>query len=46
MDKYSKPDFSSMALIVIDAQQDTLDGEPFELPGTSAIVPSMKRFVR
>lgn len=43
MDKHTNPDFSSIALITIDTQQDTLDGQPFEIPGTSAILPNMKR---
>ena len=42
MSKYTTPDFSSVALITIDMQQDTLDGQPFEVPGTSAILPTLK----
>ncbi|MDH5543310.1 MAG: cysteine hydrolase [Nitrospinota bacterium] len=34
-----------MALITIDAQQDTLDGMPFEIPGTSAILPKIRRLL-
>ncbi len=41
MDKYIQPDFSSSALITIDTQKDTLDGQPLEIPGTSAILPAM-----
>src|SRR6266566_7848147 len=37
--------FSSVALITIDMQQDTLDGHPFEIPGTSAILPPLKRLL-
>ena len=33
MDKHTNPDFSSIALITIDIQRDTLDGQPFEIPG-------------
>jgi len=36
-----EPDFRSSALITIDAQVDTLDGEPLEIPGTSAAVPQI-----
>ncbi len=46
MDKYTKPDFSSVALITIDTQRDTLDGQPFEIPGTSAVLPQMQRLIR
>lgn len=41
MDEYTAPDFRRCALITIDAQCDTLDGEPFEIPGTSAILPQV-----
>lgn len=46
MDKYTQPDFSSIALITIDTQRDTLDDQPFEIPGTSAILPNMKRLTQ
>lgn len=36
---YLAPDFSSAALITIDTQVDTLDGQPLEIAGTSAAVP-------
>ena len=45
MSKYTTPDFSSVALITIDMQQDTLDNQPFEVPGTSAILPTLKRLL-
>lgn len=38
---YLAPDFSSAALVTIDTQVDTLDGEPLEIPGTSAAVPQI-----
>ena len=41
MRRYTDPDLSSAALITIDTQRDTLDGQPFEIPGTSAILPNM-----
>jgi nicotinamidase-related amidase len=38
---YLAPDFSRAALITIDTQVDTLDGEALEIPGTSAAVPNI-----
>ena len=46
VDKHTQPDFSSIVLITIDTQRDTLDGQPFEIPGTSAILPRMKRLAQ
>jgi nicotinamidase-related amidase len=43
--KYTIPDFSSVVLITIDMQQDTLDNQPFEVPGTSTILPTLKRLL-
>lgn len=43
MDPYTKPDFSSMALITIDMQRDFMDGQPFGIPGTLAIAPHVRR---
>jgi len=43
--KYTTPDFSSVALITIDMQQDTLDDQPFEVPGTSALLSTLKRLL-
>jgi nicotinamidase-related amidase len=45
MDRYTEPDFSAAALITIDTQRDTLDGQPFEIPGTSSILPNMSRLL-
>jgi nicotinamidase-related amidase len=39
VDRYTTPEFGSIALVVIDTQQDTLDGQPLEIAGTSAVVP-------
>lgn len=36
--EYLAPDFSSAALVTIDTQIDTLDGQALEIPGTSAVV--------
>jgi nicotinamidase-related amidase len=41
-DRYLTPDFSASALITIDTQRDVLDGQPLEIPGTSAVLPAMK----
>jgi len=43
---YTAPDFVSMALITIDTQRDTLDGQPLEIPGTSVILPRMQRLLQ
>lgn len=45
MDEYTRPDYSSIALITIDTQRDTLDGQPLEIPGTSAMLPRMRRLL-
>jgi nicotinamidase-related amidase len=42
MDKYTTPDLTSSALITIDTQCDTLDGQPLEVQGTSDVLPSVK----
>ena len=46
MDPYTAPDISSLALITIDTQRDTLDGQAFEIPGTSAILSRMRRLLQ
>lgn len=38
---YLAPDFSSAALVTIDVQVDTLDGQLLEVPGTSAVIPQI-----
>ena len=38
---YLTPDLGSAALVTIDVQISTLDGEPLEIPGTSAAVPAI-----
>ena len=43
MDPYLAPEHHRAALITIDVQRDTLDGQPFEIPGTSAAVPNILR---
>ena len=43
MNQYTKANFERSALITIDTQCDTLDGQPFEIPGTSAVLPNIRR---
>ncbi len=42
MNGYIEPNFRSSAVITIDAQCDTLDGQPLEIPGTTAALPNIK----
>lgn len=42
MKKYTEPNFRSSALITIDTQCDTLDGQPLEIPGTSSALPNIR----
>jgi nicotinamidase-related amidase len=39
--RYTDPEYHRSALIAIDVQCDTLDGGPFEVAGTSAILPRL-----
>jgi nicotinamidase-related amidase len=43
---YLSPDFGAAALVTIDTQVDTLDGEALEIPGTSAAVPQIAALAR
>jgi nicotinamidase-related amidase len=43
MHDLTAPHFTSSALITIDVQSDTLDGQPLEIAGTSAVVPAIAR---
>jgi nicotinamidase-related amidase len=45
MNNYIEPNFKSSALITIDTQCDTLDGQPLEIPGTTAVLPNMKKIL-
>lgn len=40
---YTAPQFRLSALITINTQRDVLDGQPLEIPGTSAAVPNIER---
>jgi nicotinamidase-related amidase len=42
MSRYTEPEWSNAGLITMDTQCDTLDGQPFAIPGTSAILPRMR----
>ncbi len=42
-DPSSSPEFARAALVTIDVQVDTLDGQPLEIAGTSAALPSIAR---
>jgi nicotinamidase-related amidase len=42
---YLAPDFRSAALVTIDTQVDTLDGQPLEVAGTSSAVPRIAALV-
>lgn len=46
MDNYTAPEWGSSVIITIDTQCDTLDGQPFEIPGTTAILPRMKSLLK
>lgn len=43
MSSYVSPEFDSVALVSIDVQRDVLDGQPFEIPGSSAAAASIAR---
>jgi nicotinamidase-related amidase len=43
MTDYTSPDYDRAALITIDVQSDTLDGQPLEIPGTTSALPRMVR---
>ncbi len=45
MNKYTEPDFNNSALITIDVQRDTLDGQPLEIPGTSGVLPGIRQLL-
>ena len=40
---WTQPEFEHAALVTIDVQRDTLDGQPFEITGTSKALPHIKR---
>jgi nicotinamidase-related amidase len=44
-DRYTGPEFAASALITIDTQRDVLDGQPLEIPGTTAALPAIQRLL-
>jgi nicotinamidase-related amidase len=44
-DPYTIPEFASAALVTIDTQRDVLDDGTFPIPGTSAVLPAIRRLV-
>jgi nicotinamidase-related amidase len=40
-DSWTRPEFGRAALVTIDVQHDTLDGQPFEIPGTTQALPQI-----
>ena len=42
-DQWTRPEFANSALLTIDVQIDTLDGQPFEISGTSAALPRISQ---
>ena len=46
MGKYTDPEWASSALLTIDTQCDTLDGQASEIPGTSAILPRITQLLQ
>jgi nicotinamidase-related amidase len=43
---WTRPDFARAALVTIDVQIDTLDGQPFEIPGTTQALPQISALCR
>jgi nicotinamidase-related amidase len=46
MESWTDPQFDHVALLTIDVQRDTLDGQPFEIPGTSQALPAISKLTR
>jgi nicotinamidase-related amidase len=46
VDPLVEPHYGSSALITIDTQADTLDGQPLEVPGTSSVLPRIRDLCR
>lgn len=43
MDRYTKPDFKASSLIIVDAQNDFLDREPFSIIASAGVVSNIAR---
>lgn len=46
VDPFTAPEYDRAALVTVDVQNDTLDGGPFEVPGTSTILDPIHRLCR
>src|SRR5512135_2522955 len=46
MDAYTSPEHRRSALLTIDVQRDTLDGQPFEVRGTLEALPRIAQAIR
>ncbi len=46
MSKYTEPEYNAIALITIDVQRDTLEGQPFEVKGTSEMLPVLQNVLQ
>jgi nicotinamidase-related amidase len=46
MNPYTAPKWSKSALITIDTQCDTLNGQPFSIPGTTEMLPRMEKLLQ
>ena len=42
-DKWTQPEYERIALVTIDVQRDTLDGQPFEIEGTTQALPQIAK---
>jgi len=42
---YTRAELAASALITIDTQRDTLDGRPLEIPGTTAVLPAIRKLL-
>lgn len=45
MTNYTNPNFSTSTVITIDTQCDTLDGQAMEVPGTSVVIPNIRKIL-
>jgi len=43
MASFTRPDLDNSALVTIDVQSEVLDGQPLEIPGSSAALPAIAR---
>src|SRR5438128_9521102 len=43
MPSFTRPELHNSALVTIDVQSEVLDGQPLEIPGSSAALPAIAR---